>query len=367
MWGRRYNAKLLALATDKEGNVWLGGGFEGTVDFGGGPFENAKLNDDMFLAKLDPEGNHLWSKQIGDEGGGQSGQIATSIATLPDGSAIVAGELDGTADFGAGLVAADVGSDVFILKVSPTGLLVWQQVFSGEKWQRPKTVAVLPGGDIAVSGLFWSEIVCGDTWLTKDEQTGAFFARLDAEGEVIACSSVSPTMSADAAALAPQADGGLWVAGVFKGDVTLGAEDFTSGNDFDSFVARVDEKLSVTQAFTLTGPAAQLLWAGAAHPAGHFYLGGELTDDLQVQGETLTPAEGMKDAGFILRIAPDGTLEWAKRYGEGKRAVVTSVALDPSGNLLAVGDFQLGAISFGDKNSPHQTSGFAMFVAKMPP
>jgi hypothetical protein len=53
------------VAVDGAGNVLLTGDFDGTVDFGGGPLTSAG-SDDIFVAKLDAQGNHLWSKRFGD-------------------------------------------------------------------------------------------------------------------------------------------------------------------------------------------------------------------------------------------------------------------------------------------------------------
>jgi hypothetical protein len=48
-----------ATAIDSAGNVVVTGYFQGTVDFGGGPLTTAG-EDDIFVAKLDSSGNHLW-------------------------------------------------------------------------------------------------------------------------------------------------------------------------------------------------------------------------------------------------------------------------------------------------------------------
>src|SRR5262249_28363993 len=52
------------VATDASGNILLTGAAGGTPDFGGGPLPGgAQLN--LYVAKFDPDGNHLWSKRLG--------------------------------------------------------------------------------------------------------------------------------------------------------------------------------------------------------------------------------------------------------------------------------------------------------------
>jgi outer membrane protein assembly factor BamB len=52
-----------SIAVDAQGNLFLGGGFSGGLDFGGGPLMAMGniMGKDAFLAKLDPTGAHLFS------------------------------------------------------------------------------------------------------------------------------------------------------------------------------------------------------------------------------------------------------------------------------------------------------------------
>lgn len=71
LWSRRYGdpstQQNAALAVDNAGNILVGGSFYGTVDLGlgGGALVSAG-GADVFLAKLDPNGEHVWSKRFGD-------------------------------------------------------------------------------------------------------------------------------------------------------------------------------------------------------------------------------------------------------------------------------------------------------------
>ncbi len=70
---------------------------------------------DLFLAKLDSGGGHVWSKVFGD-----SGQQSTqgAIATGPSNEVILVGATEGTVNFGAG-PHTGVGPDLFVAKFSP--------------------------------------------------------------------------------------------------------------------------------------------------------------------------------------------------------------------------------------------------------
>ena len=68
LWSKRFgdaSTSLEWVATDTDGNVVVTGKFYGTVDFGGGPLTSAG-DSDVFVAKFDGAGKHLWSKRFGD-------------------------------------------------------------------------------------------------------------------------------------------------------------------------------------------------------------------------------------------------------------------------------------------------------------
>src|SRR5438552_19123067 len=61
-FGESYFDTPYGVALDIAGHAIITGGFYNTIDFGGGPLidPNAAA-DDIFVAKLDANGNHLWS------------------------------------------------------------------------------------------------------------------------------------------------------------------------------------------------------------------------------------------------------------------------------------------------------------------
>lgn len=90
------------LAVDSGGNVLVTRFFTGTVDVGGGPLTSAG-GDDILLAKFAPNGAHLWSKRFGDA---FANQKPNSIAVDSAGNVAIVGEHAGTVDFGGGPTAA---------------------------------------------------------------------------------------------------------------------------------------------------------------------------------------------------------------------------------------------------------------------
>jgi hypothetical protein len=118
LWAKRFgdaNAQTVSgIGLDGSGNILMAGAFKGSLDFGGGPLESAGA-DDIFVVKLDPSGNHRWSRRFG----GAGAQSATAVAADPSEFPAVLGDLFGDADFGSGPLTSAGSDDVFVLKLSP--------------------------------------------------------------------------------------------------------------------------------------------------------------------------------------------------------------------------------------------------------
>ncbi len=126
-------------AIDSTNNVYTTGYFSGTADFDPGEksYElSAKDSDDIFVSKLDSEGNFVWAESFG---GGGADDRGNSIAVDSNDNVYVTGYFSGTVDFDPGdgifeLTSKDSQPDIFILKLSGVdGSLIWAKQIGGEK------------------------------------------------------------------------------------------------------------------------------------------------------------------------------------------------------------------------------------------
>ncbi len=109
-FGNTDHDRGIAIAVDGARNVLVTGFFRGTVDFGGGALTSAGW--DIFVAKYDAAGAHLWSQRFGDtdlDGGG-------AIAVDGAGDVLVTGRFRGRVDFGGGPLTSAGSRDIFVAK-----------------------------------------------------------------------------------------------------------------------------------------------------------------------------------------------------------------------------------------------------------
>jgi hypothetical protein len=69
LWSKRFgdstHEHILTTTADKDGNLVLSGTFRGMINFGGADMSaNCAAQGDLFVVKLDPQGNHLCSKSF---------------------------------------------------------------------------------------------------------------------------------------------------------------------------------------------------------------------------------------------------------------------------------------------------------------
>ncbi len=116
------------IAADTSGNLYVTGHFAGTnVDFGAQVFTSAGGND-VFLSKIDSNGNFLWSRSWG----GTEDDIGYGVAVDSNDDPYLTGEFRDTVDFDPGPgtweLTAKGDPDGFILKVDSAGdyIQAWQ-------------------------------------------------------------------------------------------------------------------------------------------------------------------------------------------------------------------------------------------------
>ncbi len=72
-------------------------------------------DDDVFVAKLDPDGAYQWSHRFGGAGADR----ATSVAIDSERQVYVTGAFTGKVTFGEKRIEGGEGTDVFVTKLSP--------------------------------------------------------------------------------------------------------------------------------------------------------------------------------------------------------------------------------------------------------
>jgi len=153
------------IAVDAAGNVYTTGSFPGTVDFDPGPgiYNMTAAGTfgalDMFVSKLDTDGNFVWAKQIG----GAYTEVAYAIAVDASQNVYTTGYYTGRADFDPGTGVYNLtptggngsnDADIFVSKLDAGGNFVWAETVGGLGFDYGTAIAVDAGQHVYVTGTF---------------------------------------------------------------------------------------------------------------------------------------------------------------------------------------------------------------------
>ncbi|APR88540.1 Hypothetical protein A7982_13889 [Minicystis rosea] len=178
-FGGQGDQEVTGVAVDASGNTIVVGSFADSLDFGSGELTYVG-GKDIFVAKLDPSGAHLWSKSFG----GQGDQEVTGVAVDAAGEVMIVGHHSNGLDFGGtvGAIPNEGGKDAFVAKLDASGEPVWAKALGDASEQRGFGIASDASGNILVTGGFQGTIDFGGGTVKSPANDGVFLAKLDASG-----------------------------------------------------------------------------------------------------------------------------------------------------------------------------------------
>ncbi len=276
------------MEVDINGNVYLLGNFENTVDFNpGSAVLNVSSNGgtDYFLQKFDSSGTFQWVKTFGSS----SNDLGGSLLVDDIGNLYVTGCFQGTLDFDPSTLVSNKTSngdkDAFIQKLSAAGNFQWVQTFGG------------PGDDLIMN-------------ITSDGM------------------------------------GHFYITGSFEDSV-----DFDPGTNVnmqysssyeDAYVEKFDLNGNMVWVKTM-GSNKHHKGIGIVSTGAYIYTIGwcQGTADYDPGPDTFNiTAQGNQFDTFVQKLDSDGDFVWAFAQGGKNYDIPTDIKVDANGNLLTSGYFE---------------------------
>ncbi|WP_413440341.1 DUF4347 domain-containing protein [Synechococcus sp. MIT S1220] len=284
------------------------GRFSGTATFGSTTLTSAG-NEDMFIAKLDSNGDYLWAKQ----GGGVSWESGYGIASLSDNSSIVTGYFNGTATFGSTTLTSAGSQDIFIAKLDSNGNYLWAKQGGGANWDSGRGITSLSDNSSIVTGYFNGTATFGSTTLTSAGDDDIFIAKLDSNGDYLWAKQGGGVSGDNGNGIASLSDNSSIVTGTFQGTATFGSTTLTSTGNNDVFIAKLDSNGNYLWAKKAGGTSSDESRGIISLSDNSSIVSGEFVGTATFGGTTLTSA-GSSDV-FIAKLDSNGDYLWAKQGG----------------------------------------------------
>jgi len=225
---------------------------------------------DIYVVKLDANGNLQWTKTI-DGGGGRS-LIQTS-----DGGYAIAGS---TKSFGAG------AWDVYVVKLDANGNLQWTKTIGGEKDDYGRSLIQTSDGGYAIAG---------KTYSFGAGYADVYVIKLDAHGNLQWTRTVGGPESEEGNSLIQTSDGGYAIAGY--------TESFGAGGA-DVYVVKLDAKGNLQWTKTIGGKNAD----------GGSSIIQTSDGGYAIAGYTESFSAGEADV-YVVKLDAKGNLQWTKTIG----------------------------------------------------
>lgn len=361
-WARRVGnsqtEQVRYAGADAAGNVYLVGSFAGSTDF-------APTVSGFNLAKLDRNGNLLWTKLYPDAGGNAPWQ---GVLVDNAGNLYLTGFFRGTIDFDPGNGVAELAAtgnySAFLTKLDTNGNFVWARNIA-DGLSSPTTnaaigidLAIDSSGNLYTEGVFYGTVDfnpgSGVANLTapSTEPGGIFLSKLNSQGNFVwarqvanmPTATVGNTIDVLGLQVAVDSTGNVYTANTFSGSLLVnpGSQQTTlTSSQTDVLVTRYDANGSFTWGHRFAGTGAETVGDLAASGTGDLYLTGSFTGttDFDPGAGTTTLTSVGQDA-YVVRLNGSGGLVWVRQFGGSEADQGTAIAIGSNGNLYAAGSFQ---------------------------
>ncbi|MCB9256771.1 MAG: SBBP repeat-containing protein [Chitinophagales bacterium] len=276
------------------GNVVISGTFRGTMDFDPGSGQaiytsSTSNNLDVYLVKLDSDGNYLWAKTIGSEHYDFAGDVF--IDTNGD-VYLTGGNSDSAYVTGGAILSSSGLLDIYILKFSPSGVLEYSQTIGGTGGDYGSRIIVDEYGEIYVAGIF--------SWTVDFDPSSTGTYNLSANGYFDYSSSNVFILKLNAAG------DFAWV----KGFGNNSQREYAWGLDLDS-----NRDIYLTGSFQQT------------------------VDFNSGQAPVILTSDSISTDVYVLKLKNNGDHEWIHRIGATRNDSGNALALDASNNIYVAGFF----------------------------
>jgi hypothetical protein len=216
LWSRTFGTAepehRIDLAVDGDDNVILSGTVSAKIDFGGGQVCDDGFGQ-VFLAKLESAGEHVFSRCFGGPTLSTGGPDVSVVATA-SGDIVMTGWSGDDVDLGSGVLPVWDGV-IFVAKYGPDGQGLWSRKYGSTESQnaQPRGLAVDVDGSLALTINFSDAIHFGLHDFVSDDDGDGVVIKLAPDGELSWAVAVRGDFVHSDVAFGPD------------GDVVVGAQD----------------------------------------------------------------------------------------------------------------------------------------------
>ena len=328
VWSKFIGGTVSNFTIDNYENLIITGEFNGLVDFNSGLGVDTLRSQgigpkDIFVLKLDNNGNFIWVKSIGCINTfffGNFLSFSTSIAVSALGNIYITGQFQGVVDFNPGVLTYTLGSapgynhDMFLLNLNNAGDFVWAKS-TNSGWIQSLSIAIDANENVYTTGEFFGTVNFPSNTLYSISSGGSdfdvFVSKFDATGNVIWAKRLGGTGIDIGRSLNLDGSNNVCIMGDFQGTGYFNpGSGFTmtangGNNDHDVFLVNFDYNGNFIWANSFGGANAETCFDMVNDTLGNIFLTGMYsgTCDFDPSASTYTIVSQVASSdAFVLKL-----------------------------------------------------------------
>lgn len=372
------------MTVDSSGNIYVTGYFTDAVTIStlaGTSQLNSNGSYDIFIAKLDSNGNFLWALGMG----GSSDDYGTSIATDLHGHVYITGvyneSFDANPGLGTALLTSAGGLDIFVLELDSDGNFIDANTIGGTGYEESTSIGVDASDNIYVSGYFYSttEFNPGGTSVELSSMglADGFIAKYASNGTFEWAKQYGGDDFDLPMAMKVMANGDLYFTGEFRETADFDPDPVgvynvsTPANYKGAFLLHTDSNGDLVEAIKvgqssqtgIIGMDLDIDTAGVVYVTGYFR--GLLTMNTGT-GASISLNSGSTNNGYVAQVDMSNGVVWANQLVNTNGNTAYGMALSSDG-ILYVSGFYEGSLTMGTLSltSAATINAFENFLVKL--
>ena len=383
-WVKQVNGdnvdQIISLSSNGS-DLYSTGAYNGIADFDPGAGVNVLTTvgeNDVFIQKLDQNGDLIWVKTIGG-----LGQDVARIINDYGTSVIISGTFSETVDFdpGAGVESktSNGGLDVFILALDNNGDFLWVETFGGPNNESIGGQEINSSDELIITGGFddHMSVDVNGTSVAVLAESGldVFFLQMNlATGNIDWINAIGGTGPDSGSGVVVKANDNFLITGRYRNimDVDPDASNFSlSSNGGNSvFLLEYDDQGDFVNGFSFDSNSDMESYDIELDNNENIYLTGyfKATVDFDLKAAVSDIVSNGEQDCYIVKLTPTKDLVWAKTFGGTEIDQSFGVEVASNGDVYNVGrysdvvDFDPGV---GVVSEASVGSSFGFFILKL--
>lgn len=359
--------KAYAICLDHAGNLYIAGSFNSDTLF----LDNLSLVNkgfnDMFIAKLDKNGQGIWMRNEN----GLSNEYAYSVSADDSGRVVLTGNYDASIwILGSDTLHNSGFEDVFVLKYDSLGNILWAKSFGGENYDNPTSITTDNEQNVIITGSFLSSsLTVGSLSINNQGVTNSdiFIIKYNHQGNLLWCKGIGGSNNDVANSVITNSLNDIIIGGYFYSSTLLvGNDSLNNSGKSDMLLAKFLPSGNPLWARKIGGAEMDEIYSVVHDKQQNIIAGGIFASPkLIIEDDTVTN-NGSHDI-LIARYDFNGHPHSAQSVGNSKDDILLSIACDTNNQIVVTGYYFSLILTFGSNTIFNSSSSFfpEAYIAKL--